>query len=94
MKSEYGKPIITNSSLQFLLKQSPATIDLVQKTFNLTDQEKNMLLQGEVGEGIFIAGQKRVALKAVASYTEDQFITSSPEELQKIKEAKRQLKEE
>jgi len=94
MQSEYGKPIITNSSLQFLLKQSAATIDLVQKTFNLTEQEKNTLLQCEVGEGIFIAGQKRVALKAVASYTEDQIITSSPEEVQKIKEAKKQLKEQ
>ncbi len=94
MKSEYGKPIITNSSLQFLLKQSSASIDIVQKTFNLTDGEKNLLLQAEVGEGIFIAGQKRVALKVVASYTEDQIITSSPEQIQKIKEAKRQLKAE
>jgi len=94
MQSEYGKPIITNSSLQFLLKQSSATIDVVQKTFNLTEQEKMTLLQCEVGEGVFIAGQKRVALKAIASYTEDQFITSSPEEIQKIKEAKRRLKEE
>jgi len=94
MQSEYGKPIITNSSLQFLMKQSSATIDLVQKTFNLTEQEKNTLLGCGIGEGIFIAGQKRVALKVVASYTEDQFITSSPEEIQKIKEAKKQLREQ
>jgi len=88
MKSEYGKPIITNSSLQILLKQSPATIDVVQKTFNLTEEEKYLLLEAEVGEGIFFAGQKHVAIKVVASYTEDQFITSSPEELLKIKRAK------
>jgi len=92
MKSEYGKPIISNSSLQFLLKQSSATIDVVKTTFNLTDEEKNMLLQCDVGEGIFIAGQKRVALKGIASYTEDQIITSSPEEIVKIKEAKDLLK--
>lgn len=91
MKSDYGRPIITNSSLQFLMKQSPATIDGVQQTFNLTEGEKAMLLGSAVGEGIFIAGQKRVALKVVASYTEDQIITSSPEEVQKIKEAKRKL---
>lgn len=91
MKSDYGKPIISNSSLQFLLKQSPAAIELVKETFSLTDEEKNMLLQCDVGEGIFIAGQKRVALKGLASYTEDQIITSSPEELVKIKEAKKQL---
>ncbi|MEK9153716.1 MAG: DUF87 domain-containing protein [Patescibacteria group bacterium] len=90
MKSEYGKPIISNSSLQFLMKQSTATIELVQKTFNLTEGEKNMLLGCDVGEGVFIAGQKRVALKVVASYTEDQIITSAPDEVAKIKEAKRQ----
>ncbi len=93
MKSEYGKPIITNSSLQFLMKQSPATIDLVQKTFNLTEEEKYLLLEAEVGEGIFFAGQKHVAIKVVASYTEDQFITTSPEEVLKIKKAKGELTE-
>lgn len=91
MKSEYGKPIITNSSLQFLMKQSPATIDIVQKTFNLTDEEKYLLLEAEVGEGIFFAGQKHVAIKVVASYTEDQIITTSPEEVLKIKRAKQEL---
>jgi len=88
MKSDYGRPIITNSSLQILLKQSPATIDVVQKTFNLTDEEKYLLLEAEVGEGIFFAGQKHVAIKVVASYTEDQIITTSPEEVLKIKKAK------
>ncbi|MBL7150849.1 hypothetical protein ISS86_02880 [Candidatus Microgenomates bacterium] len=91
MKSDYGKPIITNSSLQFLMKQSPAAVDIVQKTFNLTEEEKYILLECDVGEGIFIAGQKRVALKVVASYTEDQIITSSPEEVKKIKAAKKKL---
>ena len=93
MKSEYGKPIITNSSLQLLMKQSPATIDVVQKTFNLTDEEKYLLLEAEVGEGIFFAGQKHVAIKVVASYTEDQIITTSPEEVLKIKKAKGELTE-
>jgi type IV secretory pathway VirB4 component len=89
MKSEYGKPIITNSSLQFLMKQSPATIDVVQRIFNLTDEEKYLLLEAEVGEGIFFAGQKHVAIKTVASYTEDQFITTAPEEVLKIRQARR-----
>ena len=88
MKSAYGQPIITNSSLQILMKQSAATIDIVQKTFNLTDQEKYLLLQSEVGEGILFAGQKHVATKVIASYTEDQIITTSPEEIARIKRAK------
>lgn len=94
LKSKYGKPIITNSSLQLLLKQSPAAIDLVQKTFNLTDQEKYMLLESAVGEGIFFAGSKHVAIKIVASYTEDQIITSDPAQLLEIEEAKKELARE
>lgn len=83
MKSNYGKPIITNSSIQLLLKQSPAGIDLIQETFMLTDQEKMLLLEVPVGEGIFFAGQKHVAIRVVASYTEDQIITTDPEQIKK-----------
>jgi len=85
MKSDYGKPIITNSALSFLMKQSPATIGATKETFNLTDWEKEMLLSSAVGEGIFFAGQKHVALKVVASDTETKFITTSPEEIAKMK---------
>jgi len=88
MKSSYGVPIITNSSIQLLLKQSPATIDLVKQTFNLTDEEKFLLLESDVGEGIFFAGLKHVALKIISSYTEDQIITSDPQQLLAIKKAK------
>ncbi|MEK7573981.1 MAG: ATP-binding protein [Patescibacteria group bacterium] len=83
--SPYGRPIINNSSLQFLLKQAPATIDLVAKTFNLTDVEKTFLLEAGVGEGLFFAGLKHAALKVVASYTEDQMITTNPEQLLEMK---------
>ncbi|MEK7080604.1 MAG: ATP-binding protein, partial [Patescibacteria group bacterium] len=91
MKSDYGRAIITNSSLQFLLKQSPATIDIVQKTFNLTEQEKFLLLEAAVGEGLFFAGKKHVAISVVASQTEDKIITTNPQEILNIKEAKRKL---
>ncbi|KKQ20975.1 MAG: Type IV secretory pathway VirB4 protein-like protein [Parcubacteria group bacterium GW2011_GWA2_37_10] len=91
MKSDYGKAIISNSSLQFLLKQSPATIDVVQKTFNLTEQEKFLLLEAAVGEGLFFAGKKHVAISVVASQTEDQIITTNPQEVLKLREAKRKL---
>ncbi len=91
MKSPYGIPIVTNSSLQLLLKQSPSTIDVLQKTFNLTDEEKYLLLEANVGEGIFFAGLKHVAVKTIASYTEDQIITSDPSQILAIKKAKDQL---
>lgn len=88
LSSPYGKPILTNSSLQLLLKQSPTTIDLLQQTFNLTDEEKFLLLESGVGEGLFFAGLKHVAIKIVASYTEDQIITSDPSQLLAIRQGK------
>ncbi|MBI2054689.1 MAG: DUF87 domain-containing protein [Candidatus Sungbacteria bacterium] len=91
MGSPYGKPIVTNSSIQLLLKQSPATIDTIVKTFNLTDEEKFLLLESDVGEGIFFAGMKHVAIKIIASYTEDQIITSDPAQLLLIKQAKKEF---
>jgi len=75
-----------------LLKQSPTTIDLIQKTFNLTEEEKYLLLESDIGEGIFFAGLKHVAIKIIASYTEDQIITSDPSEILAIKKAKAELK--
>ncbi len=91
MKSPYGIPIVTNSSIQLLLKQSPTTIDVLQKTFNLTDEEKYLLLESGVGEGIFFAGLKHVAIKIISSYTEDQIITSDPSQILSIKKAKEDL---
>jgi conjugal transfer ATP-binding protein TraC len=88
MRSPYGVPIVTNSSLQLLLKQSPSTVDLLQQTFNLTDEEKFLLLESGVGEGIFFAGLKHVAIKIIASYTEEQIITSDPSQVLAIKKAK------
>jgi type IV secretory pathway VirB4 component len=92
--SRYGKPIVTNSSVQLLLKQSPAAIKMVVETFFLTDEEKFLLLESNVGEGIFFAGSKRAAIKIVASYSEDQVITSDPAQLMEIEKAKQELAEE
>ena len=91
LKSPYGLPILTNSSIQILLKQSPTSIDRVQQVFNLTDEEKYLLLESDVGEGIFFVGLKHVAIKIIASYTEDQIITSDPSQLLAIKQAKKDL---
>lgn len=91
LRSPYGVPMITNSSIQLLMKQSPTAIDNIQKTFNLTDEEKFLLLESNVGEGIFFAGLKHVAIKIIASYTEDQIITSDPSQLLQIKRAREEL---
>jgi len=94
LNSPYGKAIVTNSALQLLLKQSPAAIDNIQKVFLLTQGEKYLLLEGGVGEGIFFAGRKHAAIKIVASYNEDQLITSDPKQLLEIEAAKREFQQE
>jgi len=91
LTSIYGQAIVTNSSLQLLLKQSPASMDLVQKTFVLTEGERYLLFECGVGEGIFFAGSRHAAIKVVASYTEDQLITSDPRQLLEIEEAKKEF---
>jgi type IV secretory pathway VirB4 component len=91
LKSPYGMPIVTNSSIQMLLKQSPTVVDRLQEVFNLTDEEKYLLLESDVGEGIFFVGLKHVALKIIASYTEDQIITSDPSQVLAIKKAKAEI---
>jgi len=94
LASRYGKPIVTNSSIQLLLKQSPAAIDVITETFYLTDQEKFLLLESNVGEGIFFAGTKHVAIKVIASYSEDQIITTDPAQLLEIEQAKKDFESE
>ncbi len=92
LQSRYGKPIVTNSSIQLLLRQSPAAIDMLGEVFYLTDHEKFRLLESDVGEGIFFAGLKHVAIKVVASYAEDQVITSDPQQILAIEAAKQEMK--
>jgi len=91
IKSKYGVPIITNSSIQILMKQSASSIENLQQIFNLTNEEKYTLLESGVGEGIFFAGLKHVAIKVIASYTEDQIVTSDPSQILQIKKAKDDL---
>lgn len=91
LKSQYGQAIVTNSALQLLMKQSPSSVDLIQKVFLLTDSEKYLLLESGVGEGIFFAGFKHAAIKVVASYTEDQIVTTNPEQLLEIERSKKEL---
>ncbi|MFH1712573.1 MAG: DUF87 domain-containing protein [Candidatus Jacksonbacteria bacterium] len=93
LNSPYGKAIVTNSSIQFLMRQSKAAIDIVSDTFKLTEGEKYLLLESSVGEGIFFAGENHAAIKVVASYMEDQIITSDPAQLLEIEQAKREFAE-
>lgn len=85
INSPYGRPVITNSSLQLLLRQAPAAIEAIAKTFSLTEIEKNLLIEAEPGHGIFFAGLRHVAIQIIPSYFENKIITTNPEELLQIK---------
>ncbi len=62
-----GRAIITNSSLQIILKQSSTAVEAITKTFFLTGGERHFLLSSGVGEGLFFAGQSHVGFKVIAS---------------------------
>jgi type IV secretory pathway VirB4 component len=81
LSNEQGRAVLNNSSLQILLKQSPAAVEKLAQVFHLTEGEKFLLLESDVGEGLFFAGASHVAIKVVASYAEDQIITTDPKTL-------------
>ena len=78
LNTEYGKAIVTNSSIQILLKQSPAAIDRIAETFYLSEGEKHLLLAADIGEGLFFAGANHVAMRVIASEDEHYLVTSKP----------------
>lgn len=84
LSSPLGKPIVTNAAMKILLKQSSAAIDQVADTFALTSGEKQLLLQSEVGQGIFFAGPKHVAMQIVAFPSEHRIITTNPKDILKM----------
>ena len=81
LNTDFGKAIVTNSSIQILMKQSPAAIDKVAQVFYLSEGEKHLLLSSEVGEGLFFAGNNHVAVRVVASPDEHKLITTKPSEI-------------
>ena len=78
---ERGKEIISNSSIQILLKQAPSSIETLSEVFNLSEGERRLLLSEGIGEGLFFAGNTHVAMAVVASETDPQLITSNPKEI-------------
>jgi conjugal transfer ATP-binding protein TraC len=86
LTSEYGKAIVTNSSIQMLFKQHPAAIDKVADTFYLSEGERRLLLAANVGEGLFFAGTNHVAIKIKASEAEHNLVTTNPKELLKLRQ--------
>lgn len=81
LSTRLGRAVVSNSSLQLLLKQSPSAVDIVADTFRLTSEERNRLTQFPVGEGLFFAGLSHIILRILGSPTEEQLITTNPQQL-------------
>lgn len=86
LHNDYGKAIVTNASIQLLMKQSTAALDILTQTFNLSEGERRLLTACDVGEGIFFAGSNHVALRVVSDEKEHAVITTNPEEILKKKQ--------
>ena len=91
LSSDYGKAVVTNSSIQILLRQSPTAMDHLAEVFYLSAGEKNLLLSAEVGEGIFFVGANHVAIQVLSSEYENTLITTNPEEILKMRESQSSL---
>ena len=91
LSTDKGKAIVTNASIQVLMKQSPAAIDKVAQVFYLSEGEKHLLLSADVGEGLFFAGNNHVAVRFVASPDEYKLITTRPQDAQDAKQEKVRL---
>lgn len=84
MGSRMGRAIVSNASMQFLLKQSPSAVDVLADVFKLTSEERKRLSQFPVGQGLFFAGQNHVHIQVVASPTETGLITTNPEQVAQL----------
>ena len=78
MNSSMGRAIVANSSMQLLLKQSPSAVDVLSNVFKLTTEEKKLLSNFPVGQGLFFAGPNHVHIQIIASNTETRLITTNP----------------
>ena len=86
LNTDMGKAIISNSSMQMLMMQSPTAVEKLQEVFNLSDGEKNFLLNCDKGQGLFFAGANHVGIQVLSSVIEHELITSDPRDLEKLKE--------
>ena len=86
MTDKAGRAIVSNSSMQLLMKQSTSAVDILQQVFKLTSEEKKRLTQFPVGQGLLFAGSNHVQIQIRASDTETEIITTDPAQLLKANE--------
>ena len=86
MTSQMGRAIVSNSSMQLLLKQSVSAVDVLGSVFKLTAEERKRLSQFPVGQGLLFAGTNHVQIQIVSSATEKSLVSTNPEDIKKIEQ--------
>ncbi len=89
VSSKAGHAVLANTSYTFLLRQKPAVMGNVAKTFNLSQAEKDFLITAKLGGGILILENEHQELQVISSPVEHKLITTNPDEMIKISEKKK-----
>ncbi len=80
LRNNAGKALLNNSEYTLLLRQKSSIIDQVEKTFRLSQKEKEKLLTASSGEGIIIISNEHSEIKVIASKAEHEIITTNADE--------------
>lgn len=81
LESKAGKSVLANSAYTLLMRQKPAVIDGIKRTFHLSNSETTHLLTANVGEGLLIMEDEHSKIKVIASPEEHKIITTNADEL-------------
>jgi conjugal transfer ATP-binding protein TraC len=81
LESRAGKSVLANSAYTLLLKQKPAVIEAIRKTFYLSEKERAHLLTANIGEGLLIMEDDHSEIKVIATPEEHKLITTNPNEV-------------
>lgn len=76
VRSPYWKPIVSNASVQILLKQSTTSIKSLNQLLWLSEAEQQKLISCWIWEWLIFAWNQHIALKIVASPAEKELITT------------------
>lgn len=82
---KYGKGIINNSKLKFVLQLEEDEAEALKKVLKLSDDEMAKVTTFARGHGLFYAGANHIAIEFRADKSETSLITTDREELQQIK---------
>ena len=85
----FGKGIINNAKIKLIMQLEQQEAENVKETLDLSDTEMQQITHFQRGEGLLCANVNHVMVKFKASPTEDELITTDPEQLRRIAERKR-----